>query len=340
MIHRQDKNLYKLQPIRQSIAPKGKLIRKQGKIPDEAENGVVTASIGRFFLVSPEKNYINTLIKCVASGKIISPYNNSTMIAVGDKVSFILDKNSGKLNGKIIKVEQRASWLSRKAAGKSPIEHVIASNVSHILIFVSTTQPQYNKRLIDRYIIAAELGMIKPVIVVNKIDLMFNEYLVNDFSIYQKLDIPVFFISSINHIGIEKIVEFLTNRFTVLSGPSGSGKSTFINLIIGKDTQQVLEISYKTSKGQHATTNVRMLKLPDGGSIIDTPGIREFAIWGIDKQELALYFHDFDPYNPRCKYYPCTHLHEPDCAVIEAVKSGLIDEGRYISYLNIYDSLK
>ena len=271
---------------------------------------------------------------------MISSSYNLNILAVGDFVWFKPELSSRKnINtGTIIKVEERFSFLSRQSIN-SPNEQIIVSNADNLVIVMSVINPIYNRRLIDRYIIAAELGNLKPIICINKIDLFEDDELHYDFKVYQKLGINVFFVSALLGKGMDTFSESLKDTVSILSGPSGTGKSTVINNLLNKEVQSVNDISMKTFKGKHTTSNIQVFQLPNGGEIIDTPGIREFALWGLDKQEVSLYFHDFDPYYEKCKYLHCSHTHEPDCEVIKAVENNLIDHQRYESYLNIYDSI-
>lgn len=281
----------------------------------------------------------DTIYECILSGTLVSRNKKSTILAVGDIVYFEQEKqiNSSKDIYRIVQVFDRHSWLSRKDV-LSPNEHIIAANVDKLLIQMSAAEPMYNRRLIDRYLVAAEQGEIEPAICINKIDLLDCKELRQDFQVYEKMEIPVFFISAMNQSGLEPIMKFIKDSVTVISGPSGVGKSTLINNIIGINTQIVQEISERTNKGRHTTSFVKLFTADNGIQIIDTPGIREFAVHGIKKEELALYFKDFEDFHLNCKFLPCTHTHEPGCAVKEAVENGLIDIDRYESYLNLYDS--
>lgn len=332
-------------PIRKSRAPKRILLKREGKIPRNAEKGEVVAAAGKHYLVKPvqEELISDNPVDCYAGGTVITPYDNYiSVIVVGDRVYFTRQKNvvadNGLPAGTIVKVKERRTMLSRKTPGKRNDEHVIASNADSLLIIMSTKEPLYNRRLIDRCLIAAELGELNTAICINKIDLKAESQIRDDFSIYEKLDIPLFFVSAKENNGLEDVREYLKGKTTIFSGPSGAGKSTLLNSLLGEDVQTVRDISEKTGKGKHTTSLVRMFDFEDSGRIIDTPGIREFGIYGVEKGELGLYFHDFDEFQFDCKYLPCTHTHEPECAVKDALEKGLIDPERYESYLNIYES--
>jgi ribosome biogenesis GTPase len=262
-------------------------------------------------------------VECIVAGAVNARNSDQSLVAVGDFVRFLKESAQvdQKILGMITEVEERKTKLARKPAGKKVVqEQVLVSNVDQLIILMSAADPFYNKRLIDRYLIVADKGELEPVICINKTDLMDEDFIREDLEAYEKLDI-------------------LKDRTTVFSGPSGAGKSTVTNALLGNEAQATGGISRQTSKGTHTTTNAQMFALPGGGYIVDTPGIRELAAWQLDADELPFYFHEFDEYMHRCKFAPCTHTHEPGCAVKEAVENGEIDADRYQSYLQILESL-
>ncbi len=318
-----------------------RLVRKEGSIPDDAVEGIAKASLGNLYLV--EEKATSDLYECNIAGRIISPNESSTVVAVGDDVHFIpgseIGDETGLPVGTVVKVSERKTKISRRAPGNKPMEHVIAANISRIMILMAAKTPRYNRRLIDRFLVAAELGDVEPIICINKIDLVDVGELKQAFSVYEKLGIPVIFISATEGTGIDKVTEKLSGESTLFAGPSGAGKSTLLNRLLGKEVQAVKEISEKTAKGRHTTSFIRMFDIGGDTRVVDSPGIREFGIWGIEREELPLYFHDFHEFHYECKFAPCSHIHEPGCAVKEAVREGNIDPERYESYLNIYDSM-
>jgi len=311
------------------------IIKPNGKIHKDAVKGKVISTLGRLHQVKIFKD--SKIYNAVTAGIVISKNDNQSIVAVGDIVYVVVDNKTNPPTAIIVKVEERKTHFSRKAIGYNK-EHVIASNIENLIIFMSADKPHYNRRLIDRFLVSAELNSLTPIICINKIDLGDDDDLRDDFIVYQELGIKVVFLSA-KYDDLSEVKAFLKNKVSVLAGPSGSGKSTFLNNLLGINYQDIREVSDKTSKGKHTTSFVRMFELSKEGAIIDTPGLREFAIWGLEKDELALYFHEFDKYNERCKYNPCTHIHEPDCAVIEAVELGDIDFKRYESYLYLYDTI-
>ena len=318
-----------------------RLVRKEGSIPGDALEGIAKASVGNMYLV--EEKASSDLYECYIAGRIISPNESSTVVTVGDYVHFVpgseIGDETGLPVGTVVKVGERRTKISRRAPGNKPIEHVIAANVSRLMILMAAKTPKYNRRLIDRFLVAAEIGEAEPLICINKIDLVDTADLKQVFSVYEQLGIPVIYISATEGTGIDEVSAKLSGECALFAGPSGAGKSTLLNRLLGEEVQVVKEISEKTTKGRHTTSFIRMFDLGIDTRVVDSPGIREFGIWGIERDELPLYFHDFDGFHYECKFAPCTHIHEPGCAVKEAVRDGNIDAERYESYLNIYDSM-
>lgn len=314
---------------------------KAGQAPEGMidASGHVMAVGGRTWFVQSESGEV---FECLPAGTVFAMHEDTSLLAVGDHVGIVfVDDGTGIKKGSIVEVGKRTSQLSRKGIGKHAGEQVIISNVDSILIVMSAADPFYNKRLLDRYLIAAELGKLEPLICINKIELMDQELIAEDLSVYSDtLNIPVMFTSVAEGIGIQELSEALRGHSTVLSGPSGVGKSSLINAITGEELQRTGEVSERTWKGKHVTSSARLFAMPGGGFLADTPGLRELGIWDMHPDDTAFYFHDFDAWYPKCKFTSCTHRHEPDCAVKQAVEEELIEPERYVSYLQIVESLE
>ncbi|MGB9702002.1 MAG: ribosome small subunit-dependent GTPase A [Candidatus Kapaibacteriota bacterium] len=285
----------------------------------------------------------NNIYEATLSGVIESKNLDSSIVAVGDyvdaRISSTHKGKSGYFTALIVKIHNRKSVFSRKANGLVPYEQVIASNITDLLVIVSVKSPKYNTRLLDRIIISGQLNGLKCGICINKTDLAETNDFEKDFDIYQSIGIPLFYISLLENKNLINLLSYLNGKETVIIGQSGVGKSTFINILFKEEIQKTKNISQLSDKGKHTTSFVRMFNYEDKFKIIDTPGIREFGIWGLDKRDLTFYFPEFNQYQSQCKYQPCTHTHEPGCKVVEAVESNLITFARYQSYLNILETI-
>lgn len=313
---------------------------KSGKsLADGELQGTVMTAMGPHWLVAVG----SVVYVCTVSGTVECPHT-STIVTVGDIVGLVPDPagtQHGDPAATIVRVEERRTLLSRKAAGRAQREQVVVANVDQLCIVMAAALPTYNKRLIDRYLIAADKGDLRPIICINKIDLMPEDVmddLHGDFSTYLALDIPVIFVSAAKNMGLDMLRAELGHCSTLLSGPSGVGKSSIINLL-SDARQQVGAISDKYLKGRHTTTAATSIPLPYGGSVVDSPGLREFAIWELTADELPYYFEEFAPFAEECRFNPCSHTHEPGCRVKAAVEAGELDPERYESYLNILDTI-
>ncbi|WP_148235752.1 ribosome small subunit-dependent GTPase A [Thermaerobacter marianensis] len=258
-------------------------------------------------------------------------------VVVGDRVRFAAEGNYAV----ILEVLPRKSKLVRmrgdatRRSAFSKEEHVLAANVDVAVIVASAAAPPFHPRLIDRYLIMCQYGGIRPIICVNKIDLVTTR---PDLSLYTDMDIPVVYVSALTGAGMERLKEHLRGRCSVLTGKSGVGKSSIFNALLRETIQRVGELT-RTGRGRHTTTSSLMYRLDHDTFIIDTPGIRSLGLWDIDPDSLRLYFPDFLPFATACRYRDCSHTHEPDCAVKEAVSRGGVAPGRYESYRRLMNEL-
>ena len=255
-------------------------------------------------------------------------------VAVGDQVVFSqIDQEEGVIED----ILPRQTKFSRKYAGKhEDIEQIIVANAHQVVAVVSTQMPPLNFRTLDRFLILAEAGEMAAVICLNKMDLVDSEqrqHLTSTFKTYEKLGYEVLFTSIEDPNSIDKLKNVLKNKFSVIVGPSGVGKSSVLNSIQPNLELRIGEVGEKTQKGRHTTTLVELFKLDIGGEVADTPGIREVGLWGVDTEDLELYFPEMEPYLGTCKYNDCAHVKETDCGIQGAVDSGNIHPERYRSYV-------
>ncbi|MDM7916320.1 MAG: ribosome small subunit-dependent GTPase A, partial [Candidatus Eisenbacteria bacterium] len=257
-------------------------------------------------------------------------------IAVGDLVAVERD---GAASGIIRSVEPRTNHLSRRAAGPRPVEQRIAANLDWGVAVFAAAEPKPHWGMLDRYLVQMETQSIPPLLCVTKSDLAAGvRSLEADLEPYRAAGLPVLLCSCETGEGIGELAALLRGRVSVLVGKSGVGKSTLIQKLTGLtgESLRTAEVSRRTGKGKHTTSEIRMLPLPDGGFVIDTPGAREFALWDVPREEIARGFPEMRSLLGTCRFGGgCTHSHEPDCAVKQAVREGEIDARRYRSYLRL-----
>lgn len=302
--------------------------------------GIVIRAQAGIYYVNPIDN--GTIIECFLRGRlkreILSEdggYLFTDPVAVGDIVNItVMEEKYGAIES----ILPRKSKISRLAAGPMPIEQVIVANADLMIIVSSAKLPKFKPRFIDRFLIIAEAGNIEPIICINKIDLLNDaqrQALYKETQLYSDLGYKVIYISALKGEGIDSIIDIMRNKLTALVGQSGTGKSTLLNAIQPSLQLPTSEVSEKTERGKHTTTNVQLFHLDFGGYVADTPGIRELGLWNIWQEELDLYFPEMRSYLGSCKFNDCSHINEPDCAVKEAVENGKINKSRYESYIKL-----
>ncbi len=252
-------------------------------------------------------------------------------LAVGDRV-LVSDR------GRVERILPRTTTLSRHDPHNPRIERVIAANIDAAVIVCSLKAPPLRPGLIDRYLIAIERGGASPVLCVNKIDLLESDADLASLEPYRELGLPVFLCSARTGEGLDPLLDSLAGKLCVFAGHSGVGKSSLLNAIhpdLGLATRAVSEV---TEKGRHTTSASTLYRLPNGARIIDTPGIREFGLFELTREELHAFFHEFDAYASHCAFSDCSHTHEPRCGVRAAVEHGLIPASRYATYQRLWNT--
>ncbi len=252
------------------------------------------------------------------------------VVAVGDRVWFRPVNNEGMIEN----VEPRSGTITR---GYRRREHVIVSNVDRLLIVSALAEPGLKLPLIDRYLISAEKGGVRPVIVLNKADLVDIAPYQWVIGLYTQLGYETIATSAADGRGLDRLREILSLGATAFSGQSGVGKSSLLNAIQPGLNLRVREVSDWTAKGKHTTTTAELIRLGSGGYVVDTPGLRQFELWDVEPGEIEAHFVEFRPYIPKCKFPDCSHIHESECAVRDAVHWGQIHSGRYESYIKLYE---
>ena len=303
--------------------------------------GLVYKSTGSWYVVQDKnKTFWNARIK--GKMKTDEEISSTNPIAVGDIVIFEVEDKDIK-TGVINEVKDRKNYIVRVSPHNKNQKHIIASNIDFALIVVTIADPRTSTGFIDRFLLTAEAYHIPAIIAVNKTDLLKPKHmqtleLWQD--IYSRAGYNIFPIAATQPETLTALQLRLQDKMTLFSGHSGVGKSTLINQLIPGKEIRTQQVSGWSGKGQHTTTFAEIFDLPGGGRIIDTPGVKEFGLIDIDKDELSHYFPEMRPLLTQCKFNNCRHENEPGCAVIDAVERDLISNERYLSYRGILDSIE
>ncbi len=266
---------------------------------------------------------------------------SSNPIAVGDVVDFDLE-NENEQSVTITGIHERRNYINRQSPKVKSQQHIVAANIDQSLLIATLKEPRTSQGFIDRFLVVCEMYHVPAVLLFNKLDLYKEkdlQKLEKLSEVYTNIGYAVVGVSLKQNSGLEKIKEFLTDKTTLISGHSGVGKSTFINAVLPHLQLRTQNVSGWSGKGQHTTTFAEMYDLPLGGRIIDTPGMKEFGLVNVEKEELSGYFPEMRKRLNDCQFNNCLHVNEPGCAVKQAVMGGEIDEDRYISYCTILESL-
>ncbi len=274
-------------------------------------------------------------VRCRIRGRLrLKGVRSTNPVVVGDEVACEADENGDYVIADIL---PRRNYVIRRASNLSKESHIIAANIDRALLMVTLRQPETPPEFVDRFLVTCEAYKIPVVILLSKADLQQEEALAAFRAVYEGAGYEVLEVAATEGVGVDRVRELLAGRRTLLSGNSGVGKSTLIRAIDPRLDIRTGEISESHHKGRHTTTFSTMYPLSEGGAVIDTPGIKGFGLIDIDAAELWHYFPEMMRVAPDCRFYNCTHTHEPGCAVIEAVRNGSIAYGRYESYLKILD---
>ncbi|MEO6849959.1 MAG: ribosome small subunit-dependent GTPase A [Mucilaginibacter sp.] len=297
--------------------------------------GLITKSTGSWYQVQTgDGQRFDCRIKGIFRTKGITTTNP---IAVGDIVDFDLEPEQA--TGVITKLHPRKNYIIRKSINLSKQAQIIAANLDQAFLMVTLASPRTSLGFIDRFLVTAEAYGIPACLVFNKLDLFSDEGLeiLADYkAMYDNIGYPCYEVSALKGTNVEQIAGLIENKVTLFSGHSGVGKSSLINALLPELNLRTTEISEWHDKGMHTTTFAEMFELPNGGFIVDTPGIRELGVIDIEKQELSHFFPEMRALMNQCRFNSCRHINEPGCAVIKAVEEGSIELSRYESYLSIY----
>jgi len=322
--------------------------------------GLVIKNTGSWYTVLTDDGQ---LLDCKVKGNFrIKGIRSTNPVAVGDRVTVnvLPTANSKQPTAWITEIEDRKNYIIRKSINLSKQSHILAANVDQALLIVTVSKPETSTTFIDRFLASAEAYRVPVILIFNKVDLLsddelhYQQMMVN---LYETIGYECRAISATTGVGVEELRPLLEGKITLLSGNSGVGKSTLINRLIPHASQRTAEISDAHNTGMHTTTFSEMINLspalpqgegadaagtsPSGesqkGWLIDTPGIKGFGTFDMEKEELTSYFKEIFEFSKQCRFSDCTHTHEPGCAVLKAVEDHYIAQSRYQSYLSMLD---
>lgn len=297
--------------------------------------GFVIKNTGSWYSVKTDDGKV---VECKIKGNFrLKGIRSTNPVAVGDQVEIALNQEGTAF---ITHIDERRNYIIRKSQNLSKQSHIIAANVDQAFLIVTVNYPQTSTTFIDRFLASAEAYSVPVVLVFNKRDILSDDerhYQQSMVHLYETIGYECREISAATGEGIEGLHRLLKGKITLLSGNSGVGKSTLINQILPEANLRTAEISDAHNTGMHTTTFSEMLELPEGGYIIDTPGIKGFGTFDMEPEELTSYFREIFHFSKDCKFSNCTHTHEPGCAVLKALEEHYIAQSRYQSYLGMLE---
>ena len=297
--------------------------------------GFVIKNTGSWYSVKTDDGKV---VECKIKGNFrLKGIRSTNPVAVGDHVEIALNQEGTAF---ITHIDERRNYIIRKSQNLSKQSHIIAANVDQAFLIVTVNYPQTSTTFIDRFLASAEAYSVPVVLVFNKRDILSDDerhYQQSMVHLYETIGYECREISAATGEGVEGLHKLLKGKITLLSGNSGVGKSTLINQILPEANLSTAEISDAHNTGMHTTTFSEMLELPEGGYIIDTPGIKGFGTFDMEPEELTSYFREIFHFSKDCKFSNCTHTHEPGCAVLKALEDHYIAQSRYQSYLGMLE---
>lgn len=300
---------------------------------------LVYKSTGSWYIVKDDSgNTYNARLKGVFK---IDDITSTNPIAVGDEVDIEME-NEAENSVVITVIHSRKNYINRQSPRAKHQHHIIAANIDQSFMVATIKDPKTSQGFIDRFLVASEMYHVPPVIIFNKADLYKKKELEKFEAwkgMYEQVGYQAILSSVKENIGIAEVKKLSKDKITLISGHSGVGKSSLLNVLIPELNLRTRDVSDWSGKGVHTTTFAEMYDVPGGGRIIDTPGMREFGLVSISKQELSHYFPEMRDRLNDCQFNNCLHVNEPGCAIKQAVADGEISEDRYISYYNILESI-
>lgn len=301
---------------------------------------IVYKSTGSWYTVKNDTgDWLNARMKGVFK---IDEITSTNPVSVGDEVE-IETENEAEQTAIITAIHPRRNYINRQSPRVKHQHHIVAANLDQSVLVATLKEPRTSQGFIDRFLVASEMYHVPALVVFNKSDI-YKQKEQDKYealrSMYTAAGYRVLLVSAAREEGIEELQQLLHNKTTLISGHSGVGKSSLLNALLPELKLRTQDVSGWSGKGMHTTTFAEMFDLPGGGRIIDTPGMREFGLVDISKQELSHYFPEMRVRLNDCQFNNCLHVNEPGCAVKQAVADGLLHEDRYVSYVNILDSIE
>ena len=302
--------------------------------------GKVYKSTGSWYLVkTADGNAWNARLRGTFKMDDITSTNP---VVVGDEVTLEIE-NEDEHSAMISRISDRRNYIIRQSPSHKMHQHIVAANIDQSLLIVTLKHPKTSQGFVDRFLVTSEAYHIPAIIVVNKADIYgkkewekFSEWE----EMYKAIGYKIMLMSISAQTGLELVKDLLRGKVSLVSGPSGVGKSSFINAVFPSMHQKTQDVSGWSGKGLHTTSFAEMFDLPQGGQIMDTPGIREFGLVDITRQELSHYFPEMRDRLQDCQFNNCLHAEEPGCAIKKALEEGEIFADRYISYRKILDTIE
>lgn len=300
-----------------------------------AERAIVLRGTGGVWAVRTERGETREVS---LRGRLKQELPEGLKLAVGDEV--VVEPDERGTAWAITEIRPRRSQLARRAPGARQAARVVVANVDQVVVVFAAAKPEPHLRMLDRFLAIAEANELAARVVVNKVDLVGEAAARERFARYERIGYPLHLTSARAPLGLDALRDALVGRTSVLTGPSGVGKSSLANALFPGLDLRVGAISESVNKGRHTTVGAYLHPLAEGGAVVDTPGLREIGLWGIDPRQLDRCFPEMRPLVDQCRFADCTHRVEPDCAVREAVAAGTIDRERYESYLKLREELE